>query len=648
MEQQLHSILKKYWGFTEFRPLQAEIIASVMGGRDTVALLPTGGGKSLTYQLPALAGGGLAIVVTPLIALMKDQVEALKKRGVNAVAINSSMSYRQIDTALDNCAYGDVKLLYIAPERIDTLVFRSRIRKMNVTLLAVDEAHCISQWGHDFRPAYLRIRSLRQVLPDVPFMALTATATTVVLDDIIKQLQLSEPAVFRSSFARPNISFAVRLTENKLEQILRICNAVAGSGIVYCRTRADTEAVTEYLKQASISADYYHAGMQHQMRSAKQNAWQSGQIRIITATNAFGMGIDKPDVRFVIHHQIPSNIESYYQEAGRAGRDGQRSWAAVIYSPADAAAAQKRIAMEYPPLDEIRRIYEAIFNFLQVTIGGGKDELYDFDIERFAGYAKLFSLTAYNAIKLLELNGYMTLIDEMDNPTRIKFRVGRDDLYRFRVENADLDNFLKVLLRNYTGLFTDFAAIDEAYLERISGFAEHKVVKMLLELSRAKIISYIPRRRTPMLALNEERLPTADLYIAPATYAARRAQSQLLAASMVNYAEQSETCRSVVLQNYFDQHDATPCGICDVCVAHKKAGTPMQAQEQNAQNVKKEIVAAITSTQNIDISALMRLIGGNSAVVVAALRALLSSGVITQNARGTLHLAPKKGIKAAQ
>lgn len=636
MDEQLYGILKKYWNFDEFRPLQKEIIDSVIGGRDTVALLPTGGGKSLTYQIPAIALDGVAIVITPLIALMKDQVEALKRRGVNAVAINSSMSYGQIDAALDNCVYGDVKLLYIAPERIDTLVFRSRVKRMNVSLLAVDEAHCISQWGHDFRPSYLRINSLRDVLPQVPFMALTATATEVVLADICKQLSLAEPALFRRSFARPNLSFAVRITENRLEQILRICTNIAGSGIVYCRTRADTEQVADYLRTAGLSADFYHAGLRYDMRSAKQNAWMKGQMKVVVATNAFGMGIDKPDVRFVVHHQIPASIESYYQEAGRAGRDGQRSWAVVVYSPTDAAAAQKRIALEYPPIEQVRRIYDALFNFLQISIGGGKDEVYDFDIMRFAGYANIFSVTAYNAIKLIELNGYMTLLDEMDYPTRIKFRVGREDLYRFRVDNADLDSFLKILLRTYTGLFTDFIAIDESYLERVSGFAEHTVVKMLLTLSRSRILSYIPRRRTPLIAFHEERLPKADLYITPATYAVRRVQSELLVTSMVQYAEQSDICRSVVLQNYFDEHTATPCGICDVCLAGKNSQTSAADHLKNIEVVKSTILESLIDNQNIDIQALMRLVGGNSSLVTVALRSLIASGAITQTPCGTL------------
>lgn len=635
MEEQLYTILKKHWNFSQFRPLQLDIIKTVISGSDCVALLPTGGGKSLTYQIPALAMDGVAIVITPLIALMKDQVEALRKRGVNAVSINSSMTFSQIDAALDNCVYGDVKLLYIAPERIDTLVFRSRLRRMNVSLVAIDEAHCISQWGHDFRPSYLRIGALREVLPEVPFMALTATATEVVLKDISFHLKLRDPRIFRASFARQNLSFAIRTTENKLEQILRIATNINGSGIVYCRTRAATEQVADFLRQHSISADFYHAGLGYNVRSAKQNDWMKGRVRVIVATNAFGMGIDKPDVRFVVHHQIPASIEAYYQEAGRAGRDGERSWAVVVYSPQDAVAAARRIELEYPPLDEVRRIYEALFTFLKISIGGGKDEIYDFDLMQFAGYARVFSLTAFNAIKLLELNGYMTLTDEMDNPTRLKFRVSRDDLYKFRVDNADLDNFLKIVLRTYTGLFSDFVAIDEGYLARVSGFAEHTVVKMLLTLSRAKILSYIPRRRSPLIAFQEERLPKGDLLIAPETYSGRRIQSQLLAAAMVHYAEQTEGCRSVVLQNYFDEHTATQCGVCDICMARARQKLPAIDTRIDVERARKAVLEILHKDPKTDIQSLMRLMGGSASVAISAIRSLIANGEIRQNSNGT-------------
>lgn len=627
---QLQGTLKKYWGHEEFRPLQREIIERVMAGRDTVALLPTGAGKSLTYQLPALVMPGVAIVVTPLIALMRDQVEALRARGVNAVAVNSSMTFAQIDIALDNCAYGDVKLLYIAPERIDTLIFRSRLRKMTVSLVAVDEAHCISQWGYDFRPSYLRIGSLREALPGVPFLAVTATATELVLKDIVRYAALKDPQIFRASFARPNIAFVVRQVENKYEQILRVVEKVQGTGIVYCRTRAQTEQVADFLRSRGVHADFYHAGLGFKLRAAKQSAWTNGRTRVIVATNAFGMGIDKSDVRFVVHFAPPASVEAYYQEAGRAGRDGRRSWAVMLYNAEDRTAVARRIEMEYPPLDQIKKVYESLFNFLQISIGGGKEEIYDFELMNFAAYSKTYSLTAFNAIKILELAGYMTLTDEMEHSTRIMFRVERDDLYRYRVENHAMDGFLKVLLRSYTGLFSDFVAVDEAFLALASGYTEAHVCDMFITMSRAKIIRYIPRRRSPLLIFHEERLPVADLLIPASVYARRREQSELRAAAVIEYAEQRTLCRSVVLQNYFDEHTATPCGVCDVCLAGSGRGDMRALDEM----VEREVMGLLRSGVRYDLRGLVSAVDGRATVALNVVRKLIGRGVIEQRADG--------------
>ena len=520
-------ILEKYWGYQTFRPLQREIIDSVVAGRDTVALLPTGGGKSLT-------------------ALMKDQVDALRRRGVRAVAIHSAMSAREIDIALDNCVYGDVKLLYIAPERIETRIFHTRVRKMEVALVAVDEAHCISEWGYDFRPSYLRIARLREWLPGVPFLAVTATATALVLEDIRRHLELDDPAVFRGSFARPNIRFVVRNGENKTDQMLRVIRRVEGSGIVYARTRKATEEIASMLIGEGIAADFYHAGLGFRLRAAKQEAWLRGDVRVIVATNAFGMGIDKPDVRFVIHERMPDSLEAYYQEAGGAGRE-----------------------TAYPPLGTVRQVYEAIFNHLQVTVGGGKEAVFDFDLEEFAKRFKFYSLTAFYAIKLLELNGYMTLTDVLDNPTRIMFRMSREELYKLRVDRTELDSFLRILLRLYTGLFTEFVAVDEAYLARMSGYTEARVKELLYQLSVMRVIRYIPRRSSPLLILHEERLPVGDVAIAPATYHRRRELEELRGAAMAEYAENGSQCRSVLLREYFDEPHPEPCGVCDVCLSRR-------------------------------------------------------------------------------
>lgn len=636
---QIQQILEKYWGYPSFRPLQREIIDSVLAGRDTVALLPTGGGKSLTYQVPALALPGVTIVITPLIALMKDQVDALRRRHINAVAIHSALSSREIDIALDNCVYGDVKLLYIAPERIHTRIFHERVRKMEVSLVAVDEAHCISEWGYDFRPDYLRIARLREWLPGVPFLAVTATATSLVLDDITRHLRLDDPQLFRGSFARPNLRFVVRHGENKMEQMLRVIRGVAGSGIVYARTRKATEEIAVQLQAEGIAADFYHAGLGFRMRASKQEAWLRGEIRVIVATNAFGMGIDKADVRFVIHDQIPASMEAYYQEAGRAGRDGQPAYAVLLYNGMDARAARRRIETSYPPLETVRKVYEAIFNHLQVTVGGGKDAVFDFDLMEFSTRFKLFPLTVFNSIKLLELNGYMALTDVLDNPTRIMFRTSREELYKLQVDRTDLDSFLRVLLRLYTGLFTEFVAVDEAYIARMSGYSEARVKELLYQLSVMRVIRYIPRRSSPLLILQEERLPVEDVAIAPATYHRRREMEELRAAAMVEYAENGSQCRSVMLREYFDEPHPEPCGVCDVCLSRRRE--EMVNENDAYTGIRNELLRILNDLPaggSITLRALMTQVGGRPMAVLATLRRLLAEGRIRQLNDGGLTL----------
>lgn len=631
-------ILKKYWGYDTFRPLQREIIDRVLAGQDVVALLPTGGGKSLTYQLPAVAMQGVAIVITPLIALMRDQVEALRARGIKAVMINSSMRFHEIDIALDNCVYGDVKLLYIAPERIDTLVFRQRLKRMNVSMVAIDEAHCISQWGYDFRPSYLRIATLRESLPEVPFIALTATATDTVLKDIVHHAALRNAQILRASFARPGLSFVVRWAENKYEQILRVATNVQGSGIVYCRTRAQSEQVADFLRSRGCSADFYHAGLDYRLRSIKQTDWMQGRTRVVVATNAFGMGIDKADVRFVVHLSPPDSIEAYYQEAGRAGRDGRKAWAVMLYNEQDRTSMARRLDMEYPPITEIKRIYEALFNYLQISIGGGKDEIYDFDLMAFAVHSKTYSLTAYNAIKILELGGYMTLTDETDHATRIMFRVSRDELYRFRVDNQNLDGFLKIVLRTYTGFFTDFVAVDEALLAHASGFTQRHVSEMLLSLSRAKILRYIPRRRSPLIVFHEERLPTSDVLIPAEIYSKRREQSALRAESVEQYAQSVNVCRSLILQNYFDERATSPCGVCDICLAGAHRGGEMSVEI----SMEDEILDKLKGVDTWDLRSLVASTKGRSTTALNSIRHLLASGKIEQRANGTIVISRAK------
>ena len=569
-ETLLHSTLEKFWGYKEFRPGQEQIIHSIMSGCDTLALMPTGGGKSLTYQVPTLAQEGLCIIITPLIALMKDQVDRLKRLGIPAVAIHSGLSFKQIDIALDNCVYGDVKFLYVAPERLATEAFRLRVQRMNVSLLAVDEAHCISQWGYDFRPSYLRIAEIRKLIPDTPVLALTASATDLVAKDIMSHLGFEKPNIIRSSFARPNLSYAVRHTDDKNEQLLRIINNVQGSGIVYMRSREGCEQLCELLRNQGISASYYHAGLPHAERAMRQEEWTSGRTRIMVATNAFGMGIDKADVRVVVHYTMSDSLESYYQEAGRAGRDGKRSYAVLLVASDDKSKITKRFEQEFPSLETIKSVYEKVCDFVQMAVGDGLYASMPLNLHEFCRREKIYIGTVMAVMDLLEQNGYMTLTEEMENPAKVMFCVSRDDLYKIRVDRIDLDHIIRTILRLYNGIFTEFRAIDERQIAAISGYTEEKVKEQLKRMWQMRIIRYIPANSSPMLFFNEERLPTNDLYIAPETYHHRKELMQERFENMVSYSMQQTECRSVVIQRYFGDQEATPCGVCDICLEQRR------------------------------------------------------------------------------
>ena len=567
----LKGILSRHWGYTDFRPGQESIILSIMNGFDTLALMPTGGGKSITYQLPALAMDGLCIVVTPLIALMKDQVDRLRQMGIAATAIHSGMSYHQIDIALDNCVYGDIKFLYVAPERLATEAFRLRLDRMKVNLLAVDEAHCISQWGYDFRPSYLRIAEIRTKLPGVPVLALTASATEMVADDIMRQLLFAEKKIIRTSFARPNLSYAVRHTDDKNEQLLRIVNNVQGSGVVYMRSREGCEQVAEILRTNGHSASYYHAGLPHLERSLRQEEWTSGKTRIMVATNAFGMGIDKADVRFVVHYSMCDSLENYYQEAGRAGRDGKRSYAVLLSASDDNTRIEKHFDAEFPPLEEIKSIYEKICSYLQIAIGDGLYASFLFNIHDFCAREHIYGGKVRSALKLLQQNGYMTLTEEMENPARVMFCVGRDDLYKIRIDRQDLDHIIRTILRMYNGIFLEFRAIDEREIATVSGYTVEHVKELLKRMWQMRIIRYVPSNTSPMIFMDEERLPTQDIYIAPETYIHRKRLITERFDNMLAYLNNDTECRSVVMQRYFGDIEASPCGICDCCLAARRA-----------------------------------------------------------------------------
>lgn len=576
IEQDIHIILKKYWGYSAFRPGQQSVIESILQGRDTLALMPTGGGKSLTYQIPALAKEGLCIVVTPLISLMKDQCDKLRSRGISAVAVHSGLSYSQIDILLDNCVYGDVKFLFVAPERLATEVFRLRVQRMKVALLTVDEAHCISQWGYDFRPSYLRIAEVRRYMPDVPVLALTASATPRVVEDIMDKLQFSTPNIIRNSFARPNLSYAVRHVEDKEEQLLRIINNVEGSGIIYLRSREGCEKLTENLINQGISVSYYHAGLPHAEREIRQEEWIEGNVRIMVATNAFGMGIDKADVRFVIHYTECDSLENYYQEAGRAGRDGKRSYAVLLTSADDRRRIVQLADSEFPPIEQVKLIYDKIGSYLQVAIGDGYSSAFIFDIYDFCHREHLYAGTVRAALKLLQQNGYLTLTDEMTNPARVIFTVSRDDLYKIPIARQDLDDVMRAMMRLYNGIFTEFRPIEESRIAAVSGYSVEHVKQMLKLMWQMHIIRYIPVNHLPLIFYEVERLDIKNLYISPESYLHRRELVHERLDAMQQYADNDTECRSMMLQRYFGDTEATPCGVCDICLSRRKKATSLE------------------------------------------------------------------------
>ena len=569
-------ILQRYWGYTSFRSVQRQIIESVYGGTDTLALMPTGGGKSITFQVPALAKEGICLVITPLIALMKDQVEQLKSRGIKAEAIHSGLSAREQDILLDNCAYGDIKFLYLSPERLGTDLFRERVKRFNVNLVAIDEAHCISQWGYDFRPSYLQIAELRPLLPEnTPFLALTATATPEVVADIQQQLHFVDGRVVQMSFARENLVYLVRQAEDKLSMLLKVVTRLPGSGVVYVRSRKKTKEIAEYLQphlqRQGARADFYHAGLSMEARNQKQAEWQSGKTRIIVATNAFGMGIDKPDVRFVVHVDMPDSPEAYFQEAGRAGRDLQLAYAVLLYSNSDAVRLQQRFDQAFPPPSEIKQVYQALSNYLQLPYGAGKGMCFNFNLMDFCTAYHLNAQKAHSALKILEQEGYIELTEEVDNPSRMQFVVDRQELYRFQVSNQAADVLIKLIMRTYTGIFTQYTRIDEDFLARNLNAQRTDIYHALVHLAKQGMIDYIPRKRTPLLIFTEERLDDQNLRIDPERYAESRKRFERKAVAMLQYAQSDDRCRSQILLEYFGQTDSPSCGKCDICTGHGKA-----------------------------------------------------------------------------
>ena len=570
MEKTPLDILKQYWGYDGFRPLQEDIIRSVLEGRDTLALMPTGGGKSICYQVPALCREGICIVISPLIALMKDQVENLQKRNVPAAAVYSGMHYRDIDRILDNCAYGNTKLLYLSPERLTTELARARIRKMNVSLLAVDEAHCVSQWGYDFRPPYLQIPEIRELVPKAPILALTATATPEVARDIQEKLAFRQENLLQKSFARANLSYSVLHEEDKLKKLADILRRVPGTGIVYVRSRRRTKEIAGYLSRQGISTDYYHAGLDAGERAKKQDAWMAGRKRVIVSTNAFGMGIDKPDVRVVVHMELPDSLEAYFQEAGRGGRDGRKAYAVLLYHPADRLNLERQFEQSFPELKEVRRIYRALGSYFQLAVGGGEGQSYDFDIVEFARNFQVNIVEAFNCLKILEQAGWIVLTEAVFVPSSLMIKVSKDALYDYQLRHPKMDRLLKAILRTYQGAFNHPINLREGQLARFLKIPAKALRHALDKLASDGIIDYSPQKDTPQVIFIKERVDADNLLIDRSLYNFRKNRQYERMNKAIAYAE-TPVCRSRQLLAYFGETDAPACGICDVCTGRTKA-----------------------------------------------------------------------------
>ena len=587
-----HQILKQYWGYDSFRGIQEDIIRSIGRNEDTLGLMPTGGGKSVTFQVPALAREGLCLVVTPLIALMKDQVQNLKQRGIPALAIHAGMGRDDIIATLENCIFGPYKFLYVSPERLDTDIFRAKLPRMRVSMIAVDESHCISQWGYDFRPAYLKIAEIRSLLPGVPVLALTATATPQVVDDIQARLRFARPNVFRMSFERKNLAYIVRRTEDKWHELLHILRKVGGSAIVYVRSRRRTKEIAERLESEGVAADYYHAGLDDAAKDQRQQRWQRGETRVIVATNAFGMGIDKPDVRLVVHIDLPDSIEAYFQEAGRAGRDGQKAYAVILYARSDKTTLQRRIPDTFPDKDYVKEVYEHLQYYYQMAMGDGLGCVREFDIEDFCRKFKYFPVPVDSALKILTQAGYLDYADEQDNASRLLFTVRRDELYRLSTLGDDADRLIRLLLRNYTGLFTDYAFINEDFLATRSGLTRRQVYEMLVNLTRLHIVHYIPRKKIPHIVYTRERTDLSQLRIPPSAYEERKQRYEERIRAILDYAENDTVCRSRRLLRYFGEKNEHSCGQCDVCLGSRsRHGGQASAKAAIRQRILQAVAA---------------------------------------------------------
>ena len=618
-------ILKQYWGYDRFRGIQEDIIDSISKNKDTLGLMPTGGGKSITFQVPALAKEGMCLVITPLIALMKDQVQNLKKRGIKALAIYSGMSRQDIIITLENCIFGNYKFLYISPERLDTEIFRTKLRKMHISMITVDESHCISQWGYDFRPAYLKIAEIRELLPGVPVLALTATATPEVVKDIQARLHFRHKNVFRMSFERNNLAYIVRKTENKTAELLHILRSMPGSAIVYVRNRRRTKEITELLNNEHITADFYHAGLDDATKDIRQHRWQSGESRVMVATNAFGMGIDKPDVRIVIHMDLPDSIEAYFQEAGRAGRDGQKAYAVILYAKSDKTTLHKRIPDTFPEKEYIRDVYEHLQYYYQMAMGDGLDCVREFNIEDFCRKFKYFPVPVDSALRILTQAGYLEYTAEQDSTSRILFTIRRDELYRLREMGEDMDRLIQAVLRSYTGVFTDYTYINEDSLAIRTGLTRRQIYEMLVHLAKLRIVSYIPHKKTPYIIYTRERVEAQRIHISPEVYEHRKARYETRINAMLDYVTNDTVCRSRMLLDYFGERNEHNCGQCDTCISLRSKSKVSEQPDREALCTK---VCGILSRESLTPAGLLKQLPMDKELLTEILHRLSDEGKI--------------------
>nr|WP_245578737.1 ATP-dependent DNA helicase RecQ [Algoriphagus vanfongensis] len=627
-------MLNQVFGWEEFRPVQEQVIQAVVEGKDTLALMPTGGGKSLCYQVPGLVKEGICIVVSPLIALMKDQVDQLRSKGVLAAAVFSGMSYKEIDRTLDNCVHGDYKFLYVSPERLKSELFLERFKQMNVNLIAVDEAHCISQWGHDFRPSYLEISAIRVFQPEVKVLALTATATPQVEQEILERLEMKSPAVFRQSFARENLSFSVRLAENKLEKGKEILSRVDGTAIWYVRNRQATHQIAKALNQLGVKAGAYHAGMKMDLRNQQQEAWMKNQFRVMVSTNAFGMGIDKPDVRVVIHSDLPENLENYYQEAGRAGRDGKKSFAVILSNEEDMELLLKRADLVYPPLDFVKKVYQCLANYFRIAVGSNMLSSFDFEWSSFAETYNLGVLETFYALKVLEEEGFIGISESFFSPSKLHILVSPQQLYEVQISHAALDPLVKLLLRTYGGnLFSEYLKINESKLAKNLETSEAKVIKSLQLLAKLEVMDYEERKDKPQITFLTSRYDAGKLPLNFKRIELRRELTKSKANEMVTYTRQKVLCRTQFIQEYFGEHTDKQCGVCDWCVAQKKDPT------KESSRLKSAVLETLKQEAGLVLEKLMEKMKVSDAdFFLKLLREMLDEGLLTRDVGGKFNI----------